>query len=221
MRRAWEGFAESNPMYYIHSTRREWDPEDFFATGREQMAAVMSRVGDRVARGRMLEIGCGLGRVAVAAAEYFDTVVGVDISEAMVRQAREFDPPANVTFQQVDGSRLNGLDADSFDFVVSFSVFQHIADAEVLESYVAEVARVIAPAGKALLHFNTLPDSRLRRLVFLLPDPLLPKANRRYMRRYRRDPQWVRGLAARAGLAVEQEWDPATELHHLLLAPTA
>jgi tRNA/tmRNA/rRNA uracil-C5-methylase (TrmA/RlmC/RlmD family) len=75
MRDAWDDFAERDAMFYIQCERTDWTPEEFFADGRSHFGAVLNWVGDRVQRGAMLDLGCGLGRLTVAAAPHFESVV--------------------------------------------------------------------------------------------------------------------------------------------------
>jgi SAM-dependent methyltransferase len=46
------------------------------------------RVAGRDRQGRLLDVGCGPGTVALSLAEYFDEVVGVDADDAMIDEAR-------------------------------------------------------------------------------------------------------------------------------------
>ena len=66
----------------------------FFATGEAEIAHVLA-VADGlrpVARtGRALDFGCGVGRLTRALGTRFERAVGVDISEAMVAQARRLN----------------------------------------------------------------------------------------------------------------------------------
>jgi len=219
MRSAWEGFADSDPMFFICSERREWDRDEFFATGRRQVEETMEWVGDRIHRGRMLDLGCGLGRITVAGGEHFESVVGADISESMIRQARELNPPANVELTLIEGPKMDELADGSFDLVVCFHVFQHIADEDVISEYLRSIRRLLKPAGRAILHFDTRPRHLLAAAQSLLPDFLLPATKRRFMRRYRRDVDRLHHLIRAARLAVEEERAPRSPLHHVLLAP--
>jgi SAM-dependent methyltransferase len=119
------------------------------------------------------------------------------------------------------GEDLAGYPTGAYDLVLSLMVFQHIADADVLVGYLEEVARVLAPGGAALLHFETRPQRGWRRALMALPDALLPRDRRRFIRRVRRDPDWVRSEAARAGLRVESERGSATAEHLFLLRRAA
>lgn len=95
--------------------------------------------------GRALDFGCGVGRLSKALHFYFEEVCGVDISEEMVRLAREFAPECTFIFNQRND--LNVFQTDSFDFVYSGRVLQHQRSKETAKCYIAEFIRVIKPRG--------------------------------------------------------------------------
>ncbi|MDX6642481.1 MAG: hypothetical protein QOD76_443 [Solirubrobacteraceae bacterium] len=189
------------------------------AAGRANVERVMDWVGDDVARERMIEIGCGVGRTTVHFAEHFERVDGVDVSSEMVRLARAASLPANVTLTVTSGGDLAAFEDASFDFAFSHLVLQHIADETVLAANLAEIARVLRPNGLALLQFDTRKRPLLAAAAGLLPDPLLPPKRRRHARRYRRTPARIRELLTNAGLAIDREQDPGTADHWLFLRP--
>jgi ubiquinone/menaquinone biosynthesis C-methylase UbiE len=89
---------------------------------------------------KVLEIGCGSGRITRALAEIFGEVYAVDISGEMIRQAARgaADTPNAHVFQN-SGTDLAVLGDIQVDFAFSFIVFQHIPSREVIHSYVREV----------------------------------------------------------------------------------
>ena len=101
----------------------------------------------------VLDFGCGIGRVAVALAPDAGRVVGVDLSAAMVGQARERAAGlANAAFEATDGGPLPFPDA-SFDLVLAVDSFPYLVRAGVLAAQLADFARVLRPGGD-LLVFN-------------------------------------------------------------------
>jgi SAM-dependent methyltransferase len=217
MRRAWDRRAEEDALVAIEASRGEWTDDEFFADGRAMVEQAMEWVGDEVRRGRMLEIGCGVGRTAVPFGRFFEQVEGVDISPRMVEAAVARGLPANVRLQATGGADLAPFGDGSLDFVFSEHVFQHIADASVIERYLAEITRVLRPGGAALLQFDTRRATAGSWLQNVLPDRMLPRKRRRHMRRYRREPAWLRQAAARAGLRIEWERGERSHWHWLLL----
>jgi SAM-dependent methyltransferase len=95
---------------------------------------------------RWVEIACGPGLIARALAPRVGSVLGVDLTPAMVEKARADAVAAgvdNVSFEVGDATALD-LPADSFDGAITRFSLHHIpAPIRVLE----EIARVVKPGG--------------------------------------------------------------------------
>jgi SAM-dependent methyltransferase len=124
------------------------DESEFFASGKRE-AALARKKGLLGTDVKVIDIGCGIGRIENAIYEEVRSVVGVDVSEEMIRKARERVPASNVSFQVVDGHSLNGIASGQYDLCVSFIVFQHIPRSAVANYYL-EVGRVLKPTGRFL-----------------------------------------------------------------------
>ncbi len=105
-----------------------------------------------VAGRRVLDFGCGIGRVAAALAPHAREVVGVDVSAGMIAQARARASAPNLRFEHSDGRTLALPDA-SVDLAVAADSFPFLVRAGVLDAAMAEFARVLTPGGD-LLVFN-------------------------------------------------------------------
>ena len=107
--------------------------------------------------GRLVDLGCGTGRLAVHfAARGFDCV-GVDLSDTMLTQARANAAARGVTVEWhrdnlVD---LHELASASFDCAASlFSTLGMVRGAGHRAAAVAEVARLLRPGGRFVLHVH-------------------------------------------------------------------
>jgi SAM-dependent methyltransferase len=153
--------------YYVNTERQDWTDDDFFRSGErtvdEEILTDMINIcqGKDPGQMRVLEIGCGAGRVTRALAGRFGEVYGVDISGEMVRQASLAlaDRP-NVRVLQNSGKDLSVLGDLVFDFAFSSIVFQHIPSRDIVENYVREVHRLLRPGG--LFKFQVQGDATLR-----------------------------------------------------------
>ncbi|MDX6691719.1 MAG: hypothetical protein QOG15_3176 [Solirubrobacteraceae bacterium] len=169
--RDWEELAQLDPLWAILSapgTRLGgWQLDEFLATGRPDVERLMSRAAQFKRpehRRRALDFGCGVGRHAQLLAEHFDEVVGVDVSEEMVRLARRFGAGVDgLEFVVNCGPRLAGFGDGEFDLVHSVLVLQHLPGEEAILGYIGELARVLSPGG--LLFFQVpVAANRRRRL---------------------------------------------------------
>ncbi|MGH7750003.1 MAG: methyltransferase domain-containing protein, partial [Candidatus Dormibacteria bacterium] len=98
LQQTWDTLGAEDPLWAVLSapgTRgNRWNPEEFFATGRAEIAGLFDDLAARgvaVKPGRALDFGCGVGRLTQALAARFDRVDGVDIAPTMVAAARRFN----------------------------------------------------------------------------------------------------------------------------------
>ncbi len=152
MREEWDIRARENAFHYIDDSKDEWRPEEFFASGEDSVRRLILSDMDSICQGmsptemRVLEIGCGAGRMTRALAKVFGEVHGVDVSGGMIQRARELLADcSNVHLYQNSGTDLSVLGDLEFDFAFSFIVFQHIPSRAIIESYGREVCRALRP----------------------------------------------------------------------------
>ena len=117
----------------------------------------------------VLDLGTGTGLAAFAVARRFPTasVVGSDIAEEMLAQAREATPPEladRVRFEAADAAHLP-FAPGSFDLVVLANMIP----------FFDELARVTAPGGHVLFSFSGGPQTP----IWVPPDRLRTELGRR------------------------------------------
>ncbi len=185
LKRTYEKLGRDDPLYAVLSRRglrhNKWDPAEFFQTGKREIRGVLQYVdhlGLPLLRQRVLDFGCGVGRLSQALAEHFERVVGVDIAESMVQRAREYNRHGDrVDYLVNTTDNLEILDSNSFDFVYTNITLQHIPP-EPAGKYIREFFRVLRPGGVAIFQ---VPNGRpykagsLRALVYTI--------RRRHLRR--------------------------------------
>ena len=97
----------------------------------------------------VLEIGCGHGRHLQGLAHAFGSGIGVDLSPAMVQQARQHAAgshgSATLDFHVDQGERLQTVADASMDVVFCVGVLEHIPDQARVS---ASVFRVLKPGGR-------------------------------------------------------------------------
>jgi ubiquinone/menaquinone biosynthesis C-methylase UbiE len=99
---------------------------------------------------RVLDLGTGTGSVARVVASRFPEaeVVGVDISERMIDEARKRTDSQNVRYEVADAERLSYDDA-SFDLVTLGNMIP----------FFDELARIVASGGNLLFAFSGGPET--------------------------------------------------------------
>jgi ubiquinone/menaquinone biosynthesis C-methylase UbiE len=105
---------------------------------------------------KVLDIGCGVGRVEYALAKKVENIVGIDISPSMIRLANANVKAKNVEFLVGNGQNLQNLADSSFDLVFSVIVFQHLPR-KTFKNYLKESYRVL---GKGNLFFQISVDEK-------------------------------------------------------------
>jgi ubiquinone/menaquinone biosynthesis C-methylase UbiE len=153
LRYDWEQLAEQDALWAILTDATKsggkWDLAEFMATGKAEIATVMSylsRINCRPDRkGTVLDFGCGVGRVTQALAPEFAACVGLDISEQMIEKATALNQFRNCRYVASSESRLPFED-ESFAFIYSNIVLQHVPTQFAAE-YLGEFVRTLAPGG--------------------------------------------------------------------------
>jgi len=154
MRDDWDARARKNAKHYIANGQEAWTDDEFYASGEKTVELYILNDMIDICQGRdpktmrVLEIGCGAGRITRALAGIFGEVHAVDVSGEMVRLAREgLQAFPNAFVYQNNGRDLSVIRGVQFDFAFSFLVFQHIALRSVVENYVREVHRLLRPGA--------------------------------------------------------------------------
>ena len=166
---------------------------DFVATGDEFLRHFVELGGLRPSDA-VLDVGCGIGRMARPLAGFLDasgSYDGFDVNrEGIGWCRRHYARRPNFRFRVADlyNRRYNPHGAHSaadyrfpyddatFDFAIATSVLTHLLESEA-DHYLAEIKRVLKPGGRALVTFFLLNDESRRligegrtSLAFLDPD---------------------------------------------------
>src|ERR1041384_661825 len=158
MRADWNRRAGEDANYYVAFGRRDQDDAEFLATAEDVIRLLTAELKRLKGRDAALEIGCGPGRLMRPLSRHFAEIHGVDVSDEMIRLARERPrdiPQAHP--HHGSGSDLAMFPSDRFDFVYSYAVFQHIPSRELVFQYLREAHRVLKPGGVLRCQINGLP----------------------------------------------------------------
>ena len=163
MKHDWDDRARQDAKWFINTLRFQQSEEEFDQTGAFEVSRLVLTdlpllTGYREPKGlRVLEIGCGAGRMTKHLATVFGEVVGVDVSGAMIEQARQRMTAANnVTLYETNGLDFSVFPDQHFDLILSAYVFQHVPSAEVIQSNLEDAWRVLMPGGVFRFQTNAI-----------------------------------------------------------------
>jgi len=115
----------------------------------------------------VLDIGCGIGRIAAELGPRARDVHGIDVSRGMINIAlRRCEPLTNVHLLKTSGHDLREFVDESFDTAIAVDTFPYInqSGAALVESYFAEVARVLRPESDfVILNYSYRGDDQADR----------------------------------------------------------
>lgn len=151
---------------------------DFEKTGQEYLE-LFGRLGSLMPGHRVLDAGCGIGRMAIPLLDFLDaegSYAGFDVGKAMIKWCQKKITPLRTDFEfawapvynrkynpfgWVPGEEFRFPYPDSsFDFVFATSLFTHLTLSDATH-YLEEIRRVLRPDGHTLLTFFILhPRSR-------------------------------------------------------------
>jgi SAM-dependent methyltransferase len=134
----WEKWGARDPYFavltdpkYRTAVLNDSVVDEFFESGRLHVDYVISRcaaiLGGPFRPARVLDFGCGVGRVTIPMAKIAERVVGLDVSVSMLREAH-----SNAQRFGIENIELGSSDDDlskaegEFDLVHSTIVLQHI-----------------------------------------------------------------------------------------------
>jgi len=136
----------------------------------DDLAAALPEPMQSAQRSRLLDVGTGLGTVAIEAARHGFTVVATDVSpRALARaQARAAGLPITWLEDDITASRIGG----QFGVVVDRGCL-HLLPDDRRSSYAATMARLTAPGGTLLLKVDSPTASADRQTHRFTQDELL------------------------------------------------
>ncbi|MFF9839271.1 class I SAM-dependent methyltransferase [Streptomyces sp. NPDC013740] len=111
---------------------------------------------------RVLDYGCGYGRVMAELSEHgFRDVSGVDLSPALIERGRQLQP--DLRFAVLESPPTLTHASGSFDVVLLFAVLTCVPDGDAQVKLVEELNRVLAPGGLLYVSDLLLQDDERNR----------------------------------------------------------
>jgi SAM-dependent methyltransferase len=207
---------------------------DFTRTGRDQLEFFTELAGLRPTD-RVLDIGCGVGRIAIPLTGYLSasgSYDGFDILPYMIEWDRANISVRHPNFRfhlaeiasTTNEAQTATLDAaqyrfafgdDTFDFAYAGSLFTHLVPSGT-ENYLAETARTLTPGGRLVATFNLYNEQTQARTPGRNLTAAWPHDMGHYRLKEKDAPEsnvayeegWLRDAYKRAGLTVLEPLRP-------------
>lgn len=156
----------------------------------------------------VIDIGCGIGRMSQALGELYGRVIGVDISTALIEEARRKNTAEHISFELLDDGRLPLATLPPADIVFSYEVL-YLLPPEILLNYFRDSFTALKPGGSLVFQLNLTPMTWKTHLAVYFRGFLAlcgvkqwrgwPTSN---LRRYPYEQKWVCRELAAAGFKV-------------------
>jgi 2-polyprenyl-3-methyl-5-hydroxy-6-metoxy-1,4-benzoquinol methylase len=161
LRRHWNELGKRDARWAVltaqEKAQNRWSREEFYETGRQDVTALMSHIealGLSSKRQRALDFGCGLGRLTKWLPLYCADVIGIDIAESMIEQARREAPNPRCQYLVNTSTNLAILGDQSFDFILTKLVLQHMPP-RYIRGYLRELLGRLSPGGVFVFQLPT------------------------------------------------------------------
>ncbi|XP_075464458.1 putative methyltransferase DDB_G0268948 isoform X3 [Ascaphus truei] len=120
-----------------------------FSPPQEIQDLMFSYLGERVGKpyGLAVDVGCGSGQSTRTLAPYFQKVLGTDISEAQIKEARKADDFPNISYS-VSPAETLPVDDTSVDLITACAAVHWFN----IDKFLKEVDRILKPHGCLALH---------------------------------------------------------------------
>jgi trans-aconitate 2-methyltransferase len=151
-----------------------WDPEKYITNSSHQETFGKEVVSRLPLKGneRILDIGCGDGKLAAHIASLYPeiSVVGIDNSSEMIDYARQHHILPNLRFMLMGAEDLSFN--EEFDWIISISCLHWVPDHVNL---LVRIRKALKPGGRTFLQFGSRDDTSLflGALARIMADPRL------------------------------------------------
>lgn len=143
----WDFRARRRGLHAVFSTR--WTEDECESVNNMQRELIFSSLPN-LAGQKVLDLGCGIGRLTASLAVQAKSVVGLDFSACMLHRARTGVIEPSAAFIQASAGCIPFADA-LFDVVIASYVLQHILDESLFELAIGEISRVLKIGGLAVI----------------------------------------------------------------------
>lgn len=170
----WDKFAEIDPLWSILSwndkRNNQWESDDFFHTGKIEINELIKEIKSldlKLNYIKAVDFGCGVGRLTLPLAKYFNTVFGVDVSSKMINLANRYKNTNKSHYILNQENNLKIFNDNSIDFVYSNITLQHMKP-KYTKKYIKEFIRITKPDGLIVFQLASDPKENTAGVITIL-----------------------------------------------------
>lgn len=144
----------------------DWMAEKFSGT-RNFFWSDLEFIQDHIQAGdKVLDFGCGNGRLLEILRDKKSEYYGMDISQKLIELAREKYPEFHRNFSKISGQCSLAFPDNFFNKVVSIAVFHHFPDKKFRSDMIRELYRVTKPGGEIIVTVWNLWQPKYRKYIW-------------------------------------------------------
>ena len=179
----WELFGKQEPYFgvladekYLSKNITIEDKKLFFKSGLNYLDNVIKNIrtyyDEKFVIKTALDFGCGVGRIVIPLSRNAEHVIGIDISEFMIKESKK-----NCKEQSIDNAEFIISKDDlltfnnKFSFLHSFIVFQHIHPKRGLRIF-RNLIRNLEKKGVGVVHFTYSRDNYTKYIIHFLKNKI-------------------------------------------------
>lgn len=172
----WRTYGKKSPYFGVFGTLpftnenlTKENKQFFFDSGFKYTENLFSLIYSKIDKDfkprSILDYGCGPGRMVIPFSSYTKEIVGIDISEDMLKEAEKNcdDFGVNNATFYLANDNLKFANREKFDLIHSFIVLQHLR-VKRGEKIIKQLIDLLAPGGIGVLHItynDSLPPRRV------------------------------------------------------------
>ena len=124
--------------------------ENFNLTRKKEIWPEIRQVADKIKDGdRVLDLGCGNGRLLEALKDKKIKYLGMDASESLIKKARLNYPGYEFTVQDILDLKLEKI--EKYNYIFCLAVLQHIPSQELRVEVLKEIKKLLIPGGEIVI----------------------------------------------------------------------
>jgi ubiquinone/menaquinone biosynthesis C-methylase UbiE len=157
---------EKDPQSYDLEFKKRFPEAEFIYD------LIKSRIGHK---GRVLEVGSGTGRLAIAIAKQGFEVTAIDVSDIMIEQGRNTADQESIGVEFITGNFISLplfehlKNSESFDFIISTFALSEFSPLQ-QTLFLKQVSLLLKEEGKCFLAVDTAPSSGIPKIVFSIKN---------------------------------------------------